>query len=278
MIDIRPIAAPAPLQLGYIPGRSRRLVLSFAGVGLDSEAVPRGEFPRLASCGGENHVLLISDGSRSWMNGAGLVEAVDDVVQRLRAEIQPERVIALGNSMGGSSALIYASHARVDGVLALVPQYSVNRRVMRGGNRWRRYTDRIAAWRFPMVPDLSGKGMDIVILHGGNKFEMLHATRFAQHEDILHRVFPKDGHQLARRLKDANLLDPLVDSFAKGDMAMTTTLLDHAGAIPVAEQIARLARKAQRTARRRAHSAGLQANTTAASPVGKLNEAQHDQL
>lgn len=278
MIDIEPIPAPAPLHLGYIPGRSRRLVLSFAGVGYGTEVVPRGEFPRLASCDGENHVLLIADEQRSWMNADGLVEALDAAIAALKARIQPDRIVAIGNSMGGSSALIYTDHAGIDGAMAFVPQYSVCRSVMRRGNNWRHYTDRIKNWRFPAVPELSGKGKDVVILHGGNRFELLHAKRFGVHEDILHRIFPKDRHQLAVRLKEENQLQGMVAAFARGEMSEVSRLLNEAGSVPLNEYLAILAHKARKRASRAARISAKSANLPATLVANPMNEAQHDPI
>lgn len=255
MIEPQPIAAPEPLHLAYIPGQSDQLVLSFAGVGIGTETVPRGEFPKLASCDGENHVLLIADSSRSWMNADGLVEAIDAAVQRLCDKIAPSRIAAIGNSMGGSCALIYAGLARVDAVMAFVPQYSVCRSVMRRGNRWRHYTDQIGTWRFPAVPDLSGSGKDIAILDGGNHQELLHAERFVQGASLRHFIFPKLNHQLAAQLKERGQLQDLVTAFLRGEGEQSEALMRAAGGFRTAEFLAHRDRKAQKRAHRLARGA-----------------------
>lgn len=251
------IPTPEPLHLAYIPGQSNRLVLSFAGVGLESEATPRGEFPKLASCDGENHVLLIADSTRSWMNAPGLVEALDDAVQRLCDRIAPQHIAAIGNSMGGTAALIYADRAPVDSVFSMVPQYSVSRAVLRKGSRWRHYTDAIREFRFPAAPNLAGRGKDVVILHGGNQHELLHAEQFVQSDDIRHFIFPKLNHQLAAHLKNAGQLQGLVSTFLRGQYSETLAMLRQIGGMPIAEFQAHRAQKQFRQARRQARTQTL---------------------
>ena len=52
--------------------------MSLAGFGRNRNQVPPMEFIGTASGGGVNHVLFVSDTSRSWMNGPGLAEMLSD--------------------------------------------------------------------------------------------------------------------------------------------------------------------------------------------------------
>lgn len=221
-----------PLHISYLPGKSDILVLSFAGVGLEEDAVPGDEAARLAGGDGENHVMFISDGSRSWMNGPGIMEGVKIAFARIMARIKPRRVVVMGNSMGGTSALIFGAEVAVNAVLSLVPQFSVNPTILPDETRWQTYTNRIADWRYPFAPNLSGRGQQVLILHGSDKDEMRHAKRFAQSPDIDHYVVPKTTHGMSLKLKRRGLLQPIIAAFIAGDMPATRSAIAAAGGVP----------------------------------------------
>lgn len=223
-----------PLHMAYMAGRSDRLVLAFSGVGDRKEAIPTPEAPQLTGWNGENHVLFISDASRSWMNAAGLVQALVAAVQALVDRIKPARIIAFGNSMGGSMALIFATMFRLDAVLAIVPQYSVHPDILPEERRWGHFRRNVTQWPFPAVPSLAGNPAQIMILHGGEAREMPHARRFAAPEGVDHLVVPQYGHALAACLKRDGVLRPLMEAVIIGDFAAARAALMPAGAIPFA--------------------------------------------
>ena len=231
MILAAPYLTEPPLYLSYLPGRSDRLVISFSGVGLDEEAVPEVEAARLSGWQGENHVLFVSDASRSWMNHPGLLEKTIAAVEKLTAEIQPARIVGIGNSMGGSAALIYAAHARLDAVLAIVPQYSVNPEVMPRDQRWTRFSDKIAQWPHPVVPDLSGRDTQVIMLHGSVSPEMMHAKRFAQSPNVHHYIFKDFAHGMAFRLKRKGQLEPITAPLIAGDIPTACRAAEAAGGV-----------------------------------------------
>lgn len=237
-----------PLYLDYMPGRSRRLVLAFTGVGDRKEEVPAPEAMRLTGWDGENHVLFIGDASRSWMNGPGLIETLQEAIGALVDKIKPERIVAFGNSMGGSAALIYAAIDRVDAVLALVPQYSVRADLVPEEKRWMHFREHITDWRFPAVPDLSGRPTEVMIVHGGEAREIIHARRFRCGPGIDHFVVPQYGHALARCLRATRHLRPLMTHVINGDMAEARAVVESAGGLRFADywQLRRDARRERR--------------------------------
>lgn len=205
-----------PLRIRYMPGRSERLVVSFAGVGSIPHEEPPAEFFRLASTNGENHVLFISDQSRSWMNAPGIADLTAQTVRQTAAAIGAARVVAIGNSMGGSAALILAALMPLDGVLAIVPQYSVHPRIMPDEPRWERFREQITDWPFATVPEPAGLNCPLTVLHGATAGELIHADRFGQAPNMMHFIFPGLGHGLARKLRGAGYLEPIVTNAILG--------------------------------------------------------------
>ena len=230
-----PYLVDPPLHLDYLPGKSRMLVLAFTGVGNRIDPVPTPEAIRLTGWDGENHVLFISDASRSWMNAPGLVERLQTAVDRLVQAIQPDRIVAFGNSMGGSAAMIYASVARVDSLLAIVPQYSVRSDLVPEERRWTHFRQHIVEWRFPAVPDLTGRDCQAMVLHGGEQHEIIHARRFKIGPGVDHYIVPRYGHALAKGLKSTRHLRPLMTHVFNGEMDKARAVVDSAGGLLAAE-------------------------------------------
>lgn len=213
----QPLLTEGPLHLAHLEGKGDTLVLSFAGIGLPGEAVQGAEAARMAGESGKNHVLFIADASRSWMNGPGIVEGIRSAVANLCDRIKPRRLLAVGNSMGGSSALIFAGLHPVDAVLALSPQYSVCPTIVPWETRWDQFTKQIADWRFPTCPDLSQSQTRVVILHGRHPEDRRHANLFRQGPSLSHYLFRGQDHLLAHQLKKRGLLQPIFSAFIAGD-------------------------------------------------------------
>lgn len=244
-----PYLVAPPLHLDYLPGSSDLLVLAFSGVGDRDKPVPMPEGTLLAGWDGVNHVLFVRDASRSWMNAPGLVESLKAAVLGLIEKIKPSRVVAFGNSMGGTAALILATLMRLDGVLAIVPQFSMKSEIVPEERRWRHFARTITDWPFPSVPDLSGL-KNVMILHGGDAFEMIHARRFRVGPSVDHYVLPQYGHTLAKILKNKQILRPLMAQVLSGNMPEARATVEAAGGIRFAEfwQQRRDARRERRNA------------------------------
>ena len=245
-----PYLVDPPLHLDYLPGRSGLLVLAFSGVGDRNELVPTPEATRLTGWDGENHVLFIGDASRSWMNAPGLAEKLCVAVDALIERIKPERIVAFGNSMGGSAALIFASLRKLDAVLAIVPQYSVKRDLVPEEKRWMHFREHITEWPHPAVPPLSSGRGDIMVLHGGEDREIIHARRFSFGPTVDHYVVPQYGHALALCLKNTRALRPLMTQVLTGNMPEARKVVEAAGDLKFADywQQRRDARRERRNA------------------------------
>jgi acetyl esterase/lipase len=226
------ILAEPPLTISYLAGENDMLVISFSGVGLNEQAqAPQVESARMATFDGQNHAVFVADSSRSWMNGPQLAEAIVAAVGEVVATVKPRRIVAIGDSMGRTAALIYATLAKVDAVLAISPQYSVHPDVMPEETRWDRFTRNIQAWLFPAVPALPAQGTQFMILHGAKKIERRHADRFRPARNLDHFLFPDMGHRLALLLKQAQALDPIVRAFISGDYVSARAAAARAGGL-----------------------------------------------
>lgn len=199
-----------PLHMRYLPGRGRRLVVSFSGVGIDRSRVPQPEFFRTTNGGGENHVVFVADAARSWLNAPDMAEQITDAVLTLRDRIGADEVVAIGNSMGGTMALMLAPRIGFDRTIALAPQFSVHPEVVPDEDRWPHARRLITKYRFRQVEDLPPEGSITYLLHGDDDEELRHALKFQRSPLYDHYIFPNYGHRLARRLRRFRHLDRLM--------------------------------------------------------------------
>ena len=204
------VQAAAPLEVHALKGRGRTLVVALAGVGNQRSIVPPPEFIGTASDSGENHVLFISDDSRSWMNGPGVAEEIVRLVETYRKAHGIERVVSLGNSMGGFMALVLPELMQVDAAVAVAPQYSMHPDIVPDEGRWRYHFDRIGQWRYPTVGLLDQPETKYYVLHGDAPNEARHWLRFARSASSQHYIVQGAGHNLAVRLRRRRVLGGLL--------------------------------------------------------------------
>jgi len=165
-----------PLHIKYLEGRSGTLVVSFAGVGTKPSLSP-----------GLNHVLFVSDLSRSWMNAPHMRVRIQKTVELISEMIGAERVVAIGNSMGASMALWMADHVHFDTVTA-----------------------RIETYRFKQIERLNAPETQYFVFHGDTEDERVHAQRFPAISNGRHYILPKHDHNLARALRGSGDLPSLM--------------------------------------------------------------------
>ncbi|MFK7940171.1 MAG: hypothetical protein AB8B82_12385 [Roseovarius sp.] len=198
------------LRIRYMPGSGDTLVVSFSGVGQQRDAEPELEFVGNASDGGKNHVLFVTDESRCWLNTPGMAERVVHAIEQTQLEFDIKRVVGLGNSMGGSMALIISRMFAFDAVLAIVPQFSVDPEIVPDERRWKYFRNQITEFRFPKVSDLRPEHTEYFIVHGGHFKEHPHVLRFEEQRGVGHYVLPERGHRMALQLKAEDTLDTLI--------------------------------------------------------------------
>ena len=216
VVDPIETAAPVPLSVQYLAGRGTRLVVSFAGVGKSRKQTPPREFVGSASGGGENHVLFISDQSRSWMNGPGVADAILRPVTSYCEANGITEVVALGNSMGGFSAIVLADLMPIRTVIALSPQFSVHPDLVPEENRWGYHRQRIDHWTFRDVGALDQSRTQYFIFHGDAHQEAVHWARFPDHSQLHHFIVLGEGHRLAFALRKRKVLRRIVKAMIAG--------------------------------------------------------------
>lgn len=217
----------------YKPGRNKVLVVSFAGRGglKDNFKRPVNEFYKLASSGDENHVLFVQDTTNSWMNGQGIAEAICETIDGLRGQLGVSRIVTLGNSMGGTMALLIAQIYTIDAVIAIAPQFSVDPAVVPDDHRWMEDREQIKTFRFPDVSTVPFEKTKTTVMHGARKEDGVHAQLFPKHPDLTHFIFPGYGHGLASELHKEGKLEPIISNVIAMRPRRTRQALAAAGGV-----------------------------------------------
>jgi len=211
MTELQDVLNAPPLRIRYLPGRSRVLVVSFSGVGNKRHQEPPLEFYKIASNGGENHVLFITDINRSWLNTPEMAEKIVTVIEQYSKRIDANSITAIGNSMGGTMALHLSKMTRFDHVIALVPQYSVDPELVPEEARWMFFRKQIKRYIFRSLDTLPDKDTLYFIVHGGSADEKVHFRQFPTGPMIAHFILPQMDHNLARTLHNKGMLKPLIN-------------------------------------------------------------------
>ena len=210
--DPEPLEAPAPIHAHVLPGNGRRLVVALAGVGTVRADPPPPEFIGTAAMRGTNHVLFLSDESRSWLNGPGVAETVVRLIEDYRDAHRIEEVVLLGNSMGGFMALVLAGLTEVGTVIAFAPQFSMDKALVPGEERWQILAGNIADWRYRDVGALDREGTNYYIFHGDNPIEAQHWLRFPWRRQLNHFIFTGEAHNVAKLLAKRHMLNRVVEN------------------------------------------------------------------
>ena len=188
---------------------SRLCMISFTGVGHAMGGLDLQKEEFIGSSQRLGHLFVVTDKTRSWANSINV-----KLLQTLFMEFGSfDKVIAIGNSMGGTNALLLGPLLGANIVIAFTPQFSVHPSIFPNllNPKWQEYRDSIQKWRFYAVDDAFVSDVSEYIFHGDHPLELVHAQRFAQRGNRHHFILSRSGHDIAARIKASGCLYPLID-------------------------------------------------------------------
>lgn len=208
------------------PGRP--LLITFGGL-RGVVGMPGYEFKRTLE-GLDCNRLLVRDLSQAWYQGelpgfgAG-VRALEDGVRQQVEEIDPSRVVCIGNSMGGYAALVVGSFLGADEVIAFAPVTFITR-WLRFRHLERRWGDVVKHSRRqetaqPETFDLRSYLQDPGWKKATVFADLTHRSdnAYARHVAGLPRLTVEDrpgGHKLAKGLRDSGELSEILKRSISG--------------------------------------------------------------
>lgn len=209
-VSIEVLRDDARLRLWRHRGRSDRLVVCFSGVGRDRAEPPRLEFAKTASNLGRDHVLYFADPARSWLNSPALIEEMAGLVEAEAARVGARRVLAMGHSLGGFSALVLGGFTRVDVALALSPQFSVDPAVVPDEPRWMMFRKHIGHYRIRQAADHMRPDTQHYVIFGRHYREAPQRRLMRPAPNTACFLLPGVRHDSVVRLYEAGVLDQVV--------------------------------------------------------------------
>ena len=166
----------------------------------------------MASQRGRNHVICVSDISRSWMNRPGMARRIATVISDYVLDHGITEAHAIGTSMGGYNALILGKTFPFSRIVAIAPQYSVHPGVLPEEKRWKWFRNQITDWPHRAIETLPGEQTDVIVLHGDTPDEKRHWSRFPEASNLRHIIFAGADHNFVKPLKSHGALPKIVQA------------------------------------------------------------------
>ncbi|KAK9830263.1 hypothetical protein WJX72_010668 [[Myrmecia] bisecta] len=158
--------------------------------------------------------MYVVDGSRSWYHG-GDKEVVDEWFARMKlATDRYQKVLMLGDSMGGTGALIFSPLATA--VQVFCPQVDLLQSSIRPGKD----TAWMGALKDRLCAEVAHSSANITI-HCSNWQHDLDQGKMLPQEHVQLEVYSVDSHRLALYLDDSHKLLPIVRNAILAEMGYT---------------------------------------------------------
>lgn len=224
-VQIETVLDTDTIQISRHSGESRRLVVCFAGIGLEEDRVPKIEFANVATGGGADTALFIADPTRSWMNAPHFVETVVEFVTYAAAEVDAKEVLTLGHSLGGFAAMVLPAYYPIKSAVAFSPQYSVHPQIAADDPRWMEYRGAIRKFRIPELGPVLTDRTSYYVFHGDHTDETPQRERFPQRANLHHFIIPGAEQRVSRVIKRrASLMDVVHQCFDDAPEAVEQSL------------------------------------------------------
>jgi hypothetical protein len=215
----------APGIHAELSAASNTLLIAFSGIFGGFGGMPVFEFSRTLEKFAVKK-FFVRDLAQAWYQ-RGLPEAggtIDEVSEYLQGSIRQlnvQRIVTLGNSMGGYAALLFGWLLQVDEAHAFSPQTYIDRkrRLLTRDSRWKDQIDQIY-----QVGEFDRRYLDLRALFQSrsvrttfhlyychsNRLDRHHATRMRKFPNVVLHRHNAGGHVLVKWLRDIGSLDTLL--------------------------------------------------------------------
>ncbi len=209
---------------GSFPGQP--LLVAFGGIAGEL-GIPPFEFFNLSKEFNVNRIY-VRDLTQSWyqMGLPGLADNVEEVSLVLKekiSELNANKVVFIGNSMGGYAAILFGILLNADIVHAFSPQTFINRfhRFIYRDRRWRKYLTNVYKnshkkyfdLRKVIHQDSRKLHCEINIYYSSNhRLDKIHAEHMKNIGIITLHSYAEGGHRLVKTLRDEGSLKSIINN------------------------------------------------------------------
>jgi len=200
-------------KVSIIENESSHVTLCFTGIGhaIGGIDIQSEEFIKSSMM---STSLFIVDKHRSWGNNIDFSE----LKKILDPYIKDKIVNSIGNSMGGFLAILASKFFDIKCTVAIVPQFSVSKKIIPSESRWDNYVDKIKEWKYESLVDSFNDDTQYYILAGTGGRDDNHLKLIPNKKNI-HKIYFKNVrfiHDVANILKHDGLLYPVIQDCFKG--------------------------------------------------------------
>lgn len=187
------------------------------------------EMAGTASARGARPAVFVRDLAQGWFQDPGTAATLVREVRGYLSRIGAKRVMAVGDSMGGYGALVFAHEIGADTALAFAPQYDVSPAAMPDDPRWKEFRDRIPTYSRGAVDRYLSPDVTYYVLHGREGPDIVHWSRFPVAAHLRHYLIDGQAHPISIWLKSIDRLSAVFDSALANDRAGFAALMDQLG-------------------------------------------------
>ena len=213
--DLKNLDLPFTMDVG---SGSSTLLITFAGISGALGVYPF-EFFKITK-GFDVDKIFIRDVNQAWyhkgLNGIGNnIEEIADYFKKLIEKYNYNKVVCLGNSMGGYAALVIGKLIDADIILSFAPQTfldSKNRELHRD-NRWIEQIAQLPTTIEPKYLDLSllfdsktNNSLIHIFYSLDERIDIVHANWLKDTANVTLHVYENGGHQLVQHLRKSGEL------------------------------------------------------------------------
>jgi hypothetical protein len=156
--------------------------------------------------------IFVIDKKRRWYNHGLSARVIDTVNGLLIGMDAAEKVVTLGNSMGGFGAVAFAGRLRhCTTAIAFCPQSSVHPEIASFDRRWMDLRSEITDWDFPDAAPLVVPHVRYHIFFGAkDRTDGQHAARLAGARHVSVNAVQGSDHGVAAVMKQQGTLYPTI--------------------------------------------------------------------
>ncbi|WP_338664615.1 tetratricopeptide repeat protein [Pararoseomonas sp. SCSIO 73927] len=148
-----------------------------------------------------------------WYQAEAMAAVIPTITAAL--EGQSRRRVGYGSSMGGFAALTFSAALGLDSVIALSPQYSVDRALVSFETRWAEDLEALR-WRYPMTAG-PGERATWNLLYDPFSADARHVDLIRALRPVTEFRLPFSGHPSGDFLKQTRLLSKMVLTLLRND-------------------------------------------------------------
>ena len=207
-VSLSDVGAPLLVAFGGIAGKVGILPFEFFNLTRDIEA----------------NKIYIRDLEQVWYQ-RGLPDVATDIdgiasfLAEKREEIEPSRMVLVGNSMGGYAAIVIGTLLDADRVLAFAPQTFIDRphRFMYRDRRWpeqMRHVHRAPNARYldakPLLRRLNPSCKTDIFYSRYDRLDRIHAERLNFAPNVHTHALGEGGHSVIKHMRSSGALTSVV--------------------------------------------------------------------